>query len=80
MRLLLVRSLEIDNLKMFSNPVHQSIHLINKTGEALCKVELISEEGKTVEAKLISTSTFGWQVLIYQQEFIFLKGKAGRRR
>ncbi len=60
---LAVKSINLnEDFKSFPNPVRQTIHLKNSTGKPLGKIELINQDGKLIETKIISTPYFDWQV------------------
>ncbi|MBL0048565.1 MAG: T9SS type A sorting domain-containing protein [Bacteroidetes bacterium] len=51
-----------EKLQLFPNPVHQMVHLKGSNSKPLGKVTLVNSEGKIIESKTISNSTYEWQV------------------
>ncbi|MBL0048564.1 MAG: DUF11 domain-containing protein [Bacteroidetes bacterium] len=51
-----------EKLQLFPNPVHQMVHLKGSNSKPLGKVTLVNSEGKIIESKTISSSTYEWHV------------------
>ncbi len=69
-----VKDLKETELQIFPNPVQESILIVNQHAGALGKIELINANGKVLETKTISTSTFTWNLQHLPAGTYILKG------
>ena len=70
-----VKDLKETELQIFPNPVQESILIVNQHAGALGKIELINANGKVLETKTISTSTFTWNLQHLPAGTYILKGQ-----
>ncbi|MBK9478958.1 MAG: T9SS type A sorting domain-containing protein [Bacteroidetes bacterium] len=70
-----VKELKIEELKIFPNPVQESLRIVNKNAGPLGKVELFDANGKLLETKTISASSYTWNLQHLPAGTYILKGQ-----
>ncbi|MBK9478965.1 MAG: T9SS type A sorting domain-containing protein [Bacteroidetes bacterium] len=70
-----VKDLKETELQVFPNPVQDILRIVNQHAGALGKIELINANGKVLETKTISTSTYTWNIQHLPAGTYILKGQ-----
>ncbi len=70
-----VQELKETELQIFPNPVQDILRIVNQQAGALGKIELINANGKVLETKTISTSTYTWNIQHLSAGTYILKGQ-----
>ncbi len=75
-----VNELQEMELKVFPNPVQESLRIVNQHAGPLGKIELINANGKVLETKTISSSTYTWNLQHLPAGTYILKGHGWRQK
>jgi len=70
-----VQALKETELQIFPNPVQDILRIVNQHAGALGKIELINANGKVLETKTISSSTYTWNLQHLPAGTYILKGQ-----
>lgn len=70
-----VKDLQEMEMQVFPNPVQESLRIVNQHAGALGKIELINANGKVLETKTISTTTYTWNLQHLPAGTYILKGQ-----
>ncbi|MBK9800373.1 MAG: T9SS type A sorting domain-containing protein [Bacteroidetes bacterium] len=70
-----VKDFKETELQIFPNPVQESLRIVNQHAGTLGKIELINANGKVLETKTISTSTYTWNIQHLPAGTYILKGQ-----
>jgi uncharacterized repeat protein (TIGR01451 family) len=70
-----VNELQETELQVFPNPMQDILRIVNQHAGALGKIELINANGKVLETKTISSSTYTWNLQHLPAGTYILKGQ-----
>ncbi len=75
-----VKDLQETELQVFPNPVKDILRIVNQHAGPLGKIELINANGKVLETKTISSSTYSWNLQHLPAGTYILKGQGWRQK